>query len=58
MTDEGSVQGGSETSNVVHVGDGGTDENTGGGDGGDRVEDVMILLRVTIMDKIMNEYIR
>ena len=31
----------SETSNVVRVGDGGTDEKTGGGDGGGRVEDGM-----------------
>ncbi len=36
------VQGGSETSNVVRVGDGGTDEKTGGGDRGGRVEDVKI----------------
>ena len=34
------VQGGSVTSNVVRVWDGGTDEKTGGGDGGGRVEDV------------------
>ena len=39
------VQGGSETSNVVRVGDGGTDEKTGGLDGGGRVEDVTILVR-------------
>ena len=39
------VQGGSETSNVVQVGDGGTDEKTGGGDGGGRVEHVMIFIR-------------
>ena len=39
------VQGGSETSNVVRVGDGGTDEKTGGGDGGGRVEDVTIFIR-------------
>ena len=39
------VQGGSETSNVVRVGDGGTDEKTGGGDGGGRVEDVKIFIR-------------
>ena len=38
------VQGGSETSNVVRVGDGGTDEKTGGGDGGGKVEDVMIFI--------------
>ena len=38
------VQGGSETSNVVRVGDGGTDEKTGGGDGGSRVEDVKIFI--------------
>ena len=39
------VQGGSETSNVVRVGDGGTDEKTGGRDGGSRVEDVTIFIR-------------
>ena len=39
------VQGGSENSNVVRVGDGGTDEKTGGRDGGGRVEDVTILDR-------------
>ena len=39
------VQGGSETSNVVWVGDSGTDEKTGGGDGGGRVEDVAIFIR-------------
>ena len=39
------VQGGSETSNVVRVGDGGTDEKTGGGDGRGRVEDVTIIIR-------------
>ena len=39
------VQGGSDTSNVVRVGDGGTDEKTGGGDGGGRVEDVTIFIR-------------
>ena len=39
------VQGGSETSNVVQVGDGGTDEKTGDGDGGGRVEDVTIFIR-------------
>ena len=39
------VQGGSETSNVVRVGDGGTDEKAGGGDGGGRVEDVTIFIR-------------
>ena len=33
------------TSNVVRVGDGGTDEKTGGGDGGGRVEDVTIFIR-------------
>ena len=36
---------GSETSNVVRVGDGGTDEKTGGGDGGGRVEDGSIFIR-------------
>ena len=35
----------SETSNVVRVGDSGTDEKTGGGDGGGRVEDVTIFIR-------------
>ena len=39
------VQGGSETSNVVRVGDSGTGEKTGGGDGGGRVEDVAIFIR-------------
>ena len=39
------VQGGSETSNVVRVGDSDTDEKTGGGDGGGRVEDVVICIR-------------
>ena len=39
------VQGGSETSNVVRVGVGGTDEKTGCGDGGGRVEDVTIFIR-------------
>ena len=39
------VQGGSETSNVVWVGDSGTDEKTGGGDAGGRVEDVAIFIR-------------
>ena len=39
------AQGGSETSNVVRVGDGGTDEKTGGGDGGGRVEDITIFIR-------------
>ena len=37
------VHGGSETSNVVRVGDSGTDEKTGGG--GARVEDVAIFIR-------------
>ena len=52
------VQGGSETSNIVRAGDGGTDEKTGGGAGGGRVENVKISLGVTRMDKIRNEYIR
>ena len=39
------VQGGSATSNIVRVGDSGTDEKTGGGDGGGRVEDVAIFIR-------------
>ena len=33
------------TSNVVRVGYSGTAENTGGGDGGGRVEDVTICIR-------------
>ena len=49
------VQGGSETSTVVRVGDSGIDEKTGGGDGGGRVEDVTIFIR---SDKNRNEYIR
>ena len=40
---------------VVRVGDSGTDQNTGGGDGDGRVEDVAIFIRVTRMDKIRNE---
>ena len=36
---------GSMTSNVVRVGDGGTDEKTGCGDGGGRIEDVTIFIR-------------
>ena len=39
------VRGGSETSNVVRVGDSGTYEKTGGRDGGRRVEDVTIFIR-------------
>ena len=39
-------------------GDGGTGEKTGGRDGGGRVEDVTILIKMTIMDKMRNEYIR
>ena len=39
------VQGGSETSNVVRVGDGDTDEKTGSGDGDGRVEDFTIFIR-------------
>ena len=46
------MQGGSKTSNVVRVGDGGADEKTGGGDGGGRVENVRFSLGVTRMDKI------
>ena len=52
------VHGGSEASNVVRVGDGGTDEKTGSGDGCGRVEDARFLLEVTSIDKIGNEYIR
>ena len=37
------VQGGSETSNAIRAGDGGTDEKTGGGAGGGR--DVKMLVR-------------
>ena len=33
------------TGNVVRVGDSGTDEKTGGGNGGGRVEDVTIFVR-------------
>ena len=43
ICDREGVQGGSETNNVVRVGDGGTDEKTGGGGG--RVEDVTIVTR-------------
>ena len=39
------TQVGSETGNVVRVGDSGTGEKTGGGDGGGRVEDVAIFIR-------------
>ena len=39
------VQGGSVTSNAVRVGAGGTDEKTGGGYGGGRVEDVTIFVK-------------
>ena len=39
------VKGGSEASNLVWVGDSGTDEKTGGEDGGGRVEDVAIFIR-------------
>ena len=42
---KGKIQGGSETRNVVRFGDSGTDENTGGGDGGGRVENVTIFFR-------------
>ena len=45
LSERKGVQGGSETSNVVRVGDSGTDEKTGGGDGGGRVEDVAIFIR-------------
>ena len=44
-TEREGAQSGSETSNVVRVGDGGTGEKTGGGDGGGRVEDVTIFIR-------------
>ena len=37
------MHGGSEKRNIIRVGDGGTEEHTGGGDGGSRVEYVMIL---------------
>ena len=35
----------SETSDVLRIGDSGTDEKTGGGDEGGRVEDVAIFVR-------------
>ena len=45
------LQGGSKTSNVVRVEDGGTDEKTRDGDGVGRVEDVTIfVIGVTLMD--------
>ena len=45
LSEREGVQGGSEISNVERVGDSGTDEKTGGGDGGGRVEDVTIFIR-------------
>ena len=45
LSEREGVQGGSETSNDVWVGEGGTDEKTGGGDAGGRVEDVTIFVR-------------
>ena len=36
---------GNETSNLVRVGDSGTDEKSRGGDGGGRVEDATISIR-------------
>ena len=39
------VQCGSQTSNVIRAGDGGTDEKTRGGAGGGRVGDVKIFVR-------------
>ena len=38
------LQGGSATSNVIRDEDSGTDEKTGGGDGGGGVEDVAIFI--------------
>ena len=38
-------KGGGETSKVVRVGDSGTDDKTGGGDVGGRVEEVTIFIR-------------
>ena len=52
------VQGGSETSNVVRVGDSGTDGKTGGGDGGGRVEDVMIYVRSDNQGSYSNKEMR
>ena len=43
MSERERVQGGSENSHVVRVGDGGPDEKIGDGDG--RVEDVTIFVR-------------
>ena len=45
LSEREGVQGGSESSNGVQVGDGGTDEKTGGGYEGGRVEDVTIFIR-------------
>ena len=58
LDSKGRLQCDSETSTVVRVGDGDPDEETGGGDGGDRVEVLRFSLGVTRMDKIRNEYIR
>ena len=45
MSERERVQGGSENSHVVRVGDGGTDEKIGDVDGSGRVEDVTIFVR-------------
>ena len=46
-----------EGSDVVRVGDGGTDEKTGVVNGGAESKILRFSLRVTRMDKIRNEYI-